>query len=55
MVRGVGSHHLDPRSARVNDENDDPGLDVTDDEVSNDSAPVIDAPVVATAQSPTTV
>lgn len=38
----------------VNDENDDPGLDVTDDEVSNDSAPVIDAPVVAIAQSPTT-
>ena len=34
--------------ANVNDENDDPGVDVTDDEVSNDSAPATDDPVVVT-------
>jgi len=32
----------------VNDENDDPGVDITDDEVTDDSAPAIDSPVVAT-------
>ena len=32
--------------ANVNDENDGPGLDVTDDETSNDSAPALDSPLV---------
>jgi hypothetical protein len=30
----------------VADENDDPGVDITDDEVTNDSAPDPDSPVV---------